>query len=123
MLQIGNVSAGFRFQTVYRGCCGDVKRVVLRIAPGQIRGLFRHDDRAKMISIRVPHPDAFWSRHEQVSLNVNFDAIRNALALSSGLFSENPSAAEGSIAAHGVDADVALLTVIDVELLAIGREG
>src|SRR6516165_10202745 len=118
MLQVWNVSSGFCFQAIHRGGCGDVKRVVLRVAPSQIRRLLGHDYGAKMISIRVPDPDALRSSHEEISLVVDFDAVWNALMLSSGLYPKNASGTEASISGHIVYANVAQLAVVDIKLFA-----
>jgi hypothetical protein len=53
----------------------------LWIAPGQIGGLFRHDDRAQVISVWVQDPDTFRPGYEEIAFVIHLDAVRNTVVL------------------------------------------
>src|SRR5579862_9357055 len=74
-----------------------------------------------MMALRVPHPNALRPGHEHVSGGVHLHAVGNAFALFAVLVAENAAVAEFSVRKI-VDADIALLAVVDIELLAVGRK-
>src|ERR1700756_2677156 len=122
VLKVRNEALGFCSEPVHRCRRCDVKRVVLRIAPSQIGRLFGHHDCAQVISVCVPHPDALRACHEEIAFVIHFDSVWNAFTLSSRLFAEDSAMSECSVGRHVVDADISLLVIVYVELLAIGPD-
>src|SRR5579864_8255119 len=62
MNQIRYESLRLGFESIDGRGGRDVERVIVLVSPVQICGLFGHDDRAEMIALRVPDPDAFGTR-------------------------------------------------------------
>ena len=122
MRQIGDEASRFCFQPIDRRRRRDVESPVVFIAPSQIRRLLGHGDGAEMIPFGIPNPNAFRARDEQVSIFVDFDAVRDAFVLSAWFFAENAPVGQNAVGCDIVDANVFLRAVIDVELLAVGRK-
>src|ERR1700719_611813 len=70
----------------------------------------------------VPHPDTSGPGDEQISVPVHFHPVGHALAFTSGFLAEDPTVLYRAVARKLIDAHIALLAVIHVEALAIGRE-
>src|SRR5229473_4195615 len=102
---------------------GTKPRALVVVAPGEVGRLFRHLDRTQMVTLRIPHPDSPGTGHKQISVVVDFNAVRYSVVLCARLLTENSAVAQGAVWGHVIHADVSLLTVIHVEALAIGREG
>ena len=85
--------------------------------------MFRHDDRPQVISIRVPDPDALRPGHKEIAFVIYLDTVGDPLVFPSRLGAKDTTIAESSSGRNLVDANVALLAIVHVELLAIRREG
>ena len=54
---------------------GDVERLVVVVAPGEIGGGFRNHHRAKAVAIRGPHPDTLRAGDKQIALHIDLHAV------------------------------------------------
>ena len=82
-----------RFQPIDGRGRRDVESAVVRIAPSQVGRLFRHGDRAQMISVSIPDPNAFRACHEEIAFLIHFHAIGNAFVLLSMFVAEDAAIA------------------------------
>src|SRR5260370_33365635 len=89
----------------------------------EIRGLLRYPHGAQVISAGVPDPNALRSGNVQVPAPVDSDSIGHAVVLAAWFLAEDAAVAKGSVGSSVVDADVLFLTVVDVEVFAVGTEG
>src|SRR5213080_2157173 len=53
-----SIALGLGAQAIHRSGRGDVQRAVVSISPGEICRLFRNDDSAEVMALRVPHPNS-----------------------------------------------------------------
>src|SRR5205807_2094849 len=58
--EIRNKSVSFRAQAINRRRCRNVESAVVLVTPGEICGLFGHDDGAQMTALRIPYPETPW---------------------------------------------------------------
>src|ERR1700732_5156568 len=79
MREIRHETPCFRAQTIHRRCRRNVKCPIVFVSPGKIRRLFRHLNRAQMVTLCVPHPDAFGACDKEIPMGVNLDAVRYSL--------------------------------------------
>src|ERR1035438_8629756 len=76
-----------------------------------------------MLAICVPDPNPTRAGNIEISLAVNFYAVWNTVFLATWFFPKNAAVRQRSIRLKIVHPNVALLAVVNVELLAIGRKG
>jgi len=112
-----------RSKFVYRSCRGNVQGSEIRISPGKIRWLFRHNDRSKVMSLGVPYPDSLRTRDVKIPIAIDLDSIGDAVALTARLFTEDAAVGDRAIGTKIINANVSLLAVVNVEFLAVGRKG
>src|SRR5258705_12776257 len=75
-------------QAIDRRGCGDVESTAIFVAPGQVRRLLRHLDRADVVSLGIPNPDSFRACDEEISFAVNLDAVRDSVMLAARFLAE-----------------------------------
>ena len=76
-----------------------------------------------MVALRIPHPDAFRSRHVEIPIPVYFHSVGYAVAFATGLSSEDAAICQRAVGPEAINANISLLAVIDVKTLSIGGEG
>jgi hypothetical protein len=96
--------------------------VVILVAPRHIRRLFRHDDCTEVIAFRIPHPNTFRPGNKEIALPIDLDPVGNTVVFLSMLIAQGAAIPQSLIWRYVVGANVALLAVIHVESLAVGRE-
>src|SRR5260370_7760875 len=79
-----------RAKFVHRSCRGNVQGSEIHISPGKIRRLFRHNDSSEVMSFSVPDPDSLRTRDVKISIAIDLDSIRDAVAFTTRLFAEDP---------------------------------
>ncbi len=94
--QPGYKAARFGAKLVDGSCGRDVERAIIPVSPGEIRGLFRQDDGSKMMTLRIPNPDAFGADDEEVSLRVHPHPVWHPLVGLAWLFTEDAPVCEPS---------------------------
>src|SRR5579863_80705 len=74
-----------------------------------------------MMALRVPHPDSLRARNENVSLLIDLHAVGNPLMSAARFFAKDAPVRYRAVC-EVIHANVALLAVIHIELLSVGRE-
>jgi len=70
----------FRFDPVDRRFRGDIQRAIVGVAPIQIGRRFRHQDRADVMAVRIPDPDAAWPGDPDIARDIDAHAVGNTAA-------------------------------------------
>src|SRR5579884_1927269 len=72
----------------------DVKRAIIPVSPGEICRLFRQDKGSKMMTLRIPDPDAFGADDKEVPLRVHSHPVRHSIVGLALLFAKDASVCE-----------------------------
>ena len=103
-------------------CGGDIQRAVVGIAPSKIRRLFRQNDGAEMMSGGIPDPDSLGPGDIEIAVAIQLHAVGNTALGGAGFAGKDATVAQGTIGMEIVDADIALIAVVDIKLLAVRRK-
>ena len=58
VVQVWHETLGLGAQAIHRSGRGDIQRAIVSISPAEIRRLFWDDDRAEVMTLRIPHPNS-----------------------------------------------------------------
>src|SRR5947208_6921069 len=120
VVQVWHETLGLGAQAIHRSGRGDVQRAVVSISPGEICRLFRNDDSAEVMALRVPHPNSLRAGDVLIPLLVDLDAIRYAIIFSAGFLAEDPAIAQSRVGSNVVNTYISFFAVVNIKTLSIG---
>src|SRR4029077_2487167 len=82
---------------VYRSRRSNVQGSEIRISPGKIRWLFRHNDSSEMMPSGVPYPDSLRTGDVEISIAIHLDSIGDPVAFTTRLFAEDAAIGDRAV--------------------------
>jgi len=81
--------------------------------------LLGYDDCAQVFALRIPYPNSFRTGDIQISICVDLYSVGHTILWAARLLAEDFPVRERAVFRYVINANVALLTVVDLKMFAV----